>query len=164
MKKSKIALIALIAVMVLLFASCGGKTGTSGDSDSKTPVAEAVDYSQYAEENDMIYSDATEDIKSQLGDDADLLTSIDVVANDNAHIEVWTWNDVTTAGSWFQSNKDTLAEKASSNIGSNTTKKGSYTFTVDGETYKLSFNGNVGVYAYGDKDALDTHLSAMGLK
>lgn len=152
MKKKKIvSVLALLVVAVLLLTSCGAKFKITPE-----------EFIEYAQTNDLISGEVTDEIKAGTDSEtAKLLKSVHVMQNENVHIELWVWQDTDTAGRWFQSNKETLEYKASSNSGSDTTDSGNYTFKIDDVTYKLLFSGNSGIYAYGDKAELKDILKAL---
>lgn len=112
----------------------------------------------YANDNEGVYADVTSDYS-----DYDYVEGVYVVETDDIHVELWDLDSTTDASAWFQNNVETLKSTAKTNSGSSTSNGGNYKFNTDDGYYRILFSEDEGVYAHGDKEAVDAALSTMGI-
>lgn len=112
----------------------------------------------YADHNSGLYADVTSDYA-----DTSSLEGVYVMETDDIHVELWDWEDTAHASAWFQDNMEILKDESSSHSGSDTTSGGDYSFKTLGKYYRLLFSDDQGIYAYGDKEALNNALIEMNI-
>lgn len=143
--KKRLVIFSLLGLLVL------GGCGTSFTTSSAT-------LEQYANENEYIYSDVSEDYA-----DYGYITGVYVMEAENAHVELWEFDSAGTASQWMSGNVETIKEGSSSSSGSYTSSGGDYSITNSGTYYRIMFSDTSGIYAYGNKDSVNDALTSIGV-
>ncbi|MGN0342671.1 MAG: hypothetical protein ACI4DO_07745 [Roseburia sp.] len=144
----KVSYLVAVGLMgAMLLTGCGASFSVSPS-----------DLEDYADNNSGLYADVTSDYTGTSS-----LEGVYVMETDDIHVELWDWEDTTHASAWFQDNMEILKDESSSHSGSDTTSGGDYSFKASDNYYRLLFSDDQGIYAYGDKDALNDALIEMNV-
>lgn len=112
---------------------------------------------KYAEEHDGVFTDKTEEYVVDLAIDG-----LYLVDTDDAHIELWDWDNTDNCRSWFNTNVEERLQTSKSYSKSSTSKAGTASMTDEnGDYYKIYFSEDKGIYACGAKDSVNKALDEM---
>lgn len=148
MRKKFFTTAAIMTVMML--------TGCGANSNIDTTVADLENYA-YKHEN-ITFTDVTDDYKN-----IDYIEALGIVETADVHIELWDMDGTVSAASWFKNNSADLEEQSNGYAGSTDDDSGDYSYSIDGEYYRLIYAKDKGVYAYGTKTEVNKLLKNLNI-
>jgi uncharacterized lipoprotein YehR (DUF1307 family) len=150
MKKFKRFITAALAVatLVVTLTGCGSVSFDVSKSDFET----------YAKNNSGTLTDVTSNHS-----DVSNVENVSLLTIGSASVELWDFSSTEAASQWIDDTQKTLSNGAKSYSGSAGSNGGSYTITTSDKYYRILFSGDKGIYAYGDKDAVNSALSALNI-
>ena len=145
MKLTKIAAISLLSLTML--TGCGASFDISPST-----------IQNYADSNSGQYANLTSDYSNY-----SYVEGAYVAETKDVHIELQDLDSIENASAWYKTNVEKLKENASSYSGSSNSKGGNYTIKTKDVYYRILFSKDKGIYAYGEKDAVESALKDMNI-